>query len=622
MCGISGIYHFDGRPADRPVLERMLRHIASRGPDGEAVLLEGALGFGHRRLSIIELGEAGSQPMNDGSGTVAITYNGEIYNYRELRSYLETVGMTFRTGSDTEVLLNGYRRWGIEGLLKRIDGMYAFVIYDRRLQQLFACRDRFGEKPLYYQLDDTRFCFSSSVASIAAVTEKLSLNMAALDHYLGELCMPQPYSIWNEIVQLPPASFLSIDLRKKKSRIENYWQLSFTGNNPAGEDEILAETEALLKKAVLSRTVADVPVAFLLSSGADSGLLVSLCAQQSSQPLNTFSIGFHGHDSRNELPEARALAKKYGTNHHEIIVDPKAAEQLPALTQAFGEPFADSSAIPSMAIYSEIRKQYKVAIGGDGGDELFGGYHDYLSCYRAEAFAAGESGRLQRIGNALAYRAGLAKENTGHLRDYHALPPWRKLHREMGFGPDETAALYHPGLKEARAGFLRDYLEQAWHANRAATQTATLSGAFLHTRLLNDYLVKVDRSAMAFGLEVRSPFLSPELAAFAAGIPDALRLKNGTAKYLLKKLAARHIDPGFEKRPKRGFGIPMDAWLRGELKEYAHDTLFGGGLEKRQLFDMKQVRRLFDEHQSGKADHRHKVWALLCLEHWLEGAGL
>lgn len=619
MCGIAGMIRFDGAPAETGVLRRMLPFIERRGPDAEGIWTDGPVGFAHRRLSIIDLSEGGRQPMTDASGTVTICYNGEIYNYAALRRYLETVGLSSSTDSDTEMLLNGYRRWGIEKLLEKIDGMFAFVIYDKRRQLVFIARDRFGEKPLYYRADQNGLSFSSDIRALHATAPSLSFNAPALDYYLSELSVPQPLSIWNEISQLPPAHFMTLDLRRGNFKTESYWKLNFSSQE-ISEADALATTEQKLRDAVLSRTVADVPVACLLSSGADSGLITALLAQEAGT-VNTFSAGFAWKEM-NELPEAKQLAQRYKTNHTEVYIEPDVRDLVMELPEIFGEPYADSSAIPSLLIYREIRKQYKVALGGDGGDELFGGYFEYPLLWKAEQHARQHppgttATKLKRLANAAAWKAGWAEENTGNLETYFAIPHHRKLFRQMGFDEAEKKSLFDPSFHGAN-GYTENYFLDTWNAHAQRDVTTSFFAASLHTRLLNDYLVKVDRCAMHYGLEVRSPFLDPALAAFAAQLPNELKLKGGVAKYLLKQLAVKHIDKNFLQRPKRGFGIPVGQWLRGELSDLLKDVLFSNNARQRGIFNQQFVQRIIEEHQSEKRDHTHQLWALLCFELWMQ----
>jgi len=621
MCGIAGIIHFDEKPVEKNLLDKMREFLVTRGPDANGDWIEKNIGLTHTRLSIVDLSENANQPMMDGSGRTVITYNGEIYNYKELAKELRSLGCSFKTQSDTEVLLHGYLQWGIEKLLQKADGMFAFVLYDKKNHLAFACRDRFGKKPLYYFLNSEKIIFSSDIRAIWKIEKTLTLDFESLDYYLTELSVPQPKTIWNEIKQVNPSSYIEINIEKKQATESLYWQIDFTKKiqDPV-EEEIEIQLETMLTAAIIKRTIGDVPIGCFLSAGADSGLTTAILASNSSTQVNTFTVGV-SETEMNELPFAKMLSQRYNTNHTEIIVNPDVIHIIPELVEHFGEPFADSSSIPSFYISKAIRKNVKVALGGDGGDEIFGGYHEYGSVFLTEEYLKKYPGKnnrnITRRVNQVAYKLGLTKNNLGHLNDYLKIPGGMKLHREMGFHPKEMNKLYHPYLIQ-RKDFSRSHLETVWSRSQNNSLTDTLLKASLSTRLLNDYLVKVDRMSMMNSLEVRSPYLDYKLAEFAASVPNSIKLKNGTQKYLLKKLALKYIDKDFFTRKKKGFGIPLHNWLRNELKDYTREIIFGGSLANRQFFNMKYVHKIFDEHQSGKHDHTHRIWALVCLELWFK----
>jgi len=619
MCGIAGIINFNDMPVAEQALQRMGSFLLQRGPDADGYWVKDHVGFTHRRLSIIDLSEKAAQPMHDVSNRVTITYNGEIYNYQEIHRELTALGFKFQTRSDTEVILNAYIQWGVEKLMEKLDGMFAFVLYDNLANVAYACRDRFGKKPLYYLNNSSRFCFSSDIRSIQAVERNLTIDYESLDYYLTELSVPQPKTIWNEIKQVRPAHFIQIDINKASITESCYWKLDFTKKSNLSLEETKQFLEEKLKESILKRLVGDVPIACFLSGGTDSGLITAILASNSSRQINTFSVGVNN-EEMNELPFAKNLAKRYNTNHKEIIIEPDILHLSPELIEKFGEPFADSSCIPSYYICREMRREYKVALSGDGGDELFGGYYDYRWAFLTDHYLQQYPNKifrtLLRPVNYIRSKTDTKCPNWGLLEHYNNLSGGLKLYREMGFHPNEKLTLYSKSFKENRKEFTLNYLNQQWNEANGRSLTDTLFEASLKTRLLNDYLVKSDRSSMMNSLEVRSPFLDYKLAEFAAAIPNHYKFKDGIQKYLLKELALKYIDRGFLSRKKMGFGIPLQNWLKNELKEYSREIIFSGSLKRRHLFDMSYIQKIVNEHQSGKHEHTHRIWALICLELW------
>ena len=621
MCGIAGKIYFKGQPVSKTELELMGSFLQKRGPDAEGFWLNENTGFMHRRLSIIDLSSNGNQPMEDVSKRLVITYNGEIYNYLELAKELQQFGFSFHSKSDTEVILNGFLHWGIEKLLGKLDGMFAFVLLDKYTKEVYACRDRFGKKPLYYFYNRDRFSFSSDIRSIWATEQSLTLDHKSIDYFLSELTVPQPQTIWQEVKQIQPAHFLKINVEHSSLTEQCYWKMDFHKKLYSSLEETEYILEEKLIQSIMKRTVGDVPVACFLSGGTDSGLIASILATHSSERINTFSVGVTDIDL-NELPLARKLSERYNTHHTEIIVEPEVMHLLPELIENFGEPFADSSNIPSYYISKEMGKEYKVALSGDGGDELFGGYYDYRWAFLADAYFYKYPKKLQRniqrSFNYLFYQSGLTKLNLGLLEHYQGLPGGLKLYRQMGFHPDEKSKLYAADFTENKMNFTKTYLNKLWQDANQLSITDNLFEASFKTRLLNDYLVKVDRTSMMNSVEVRSPFLDYRLAEFAAMIPNRYKFNKGIQKYLLKKLAVKYIDKDFFSRTKKGFGIPLHSWLKSELKEYVEDIIFSGELESRKIFNMEYIRKMIKDHQLGKHNHANRIWAILCLELWFK----
>lgn len=624
MCGICGSISQTTEDELRSEINRMLPFMLRRGPDFGDVLVAAPVALGHRRLSIIDLSEAANQPMQSANGQLAVVFNGEIYNFRELRRELEAAGLPFITQTDTEVILHGYAHWGIDGLLDRLEGMFAFALSDFVRQETLLVRDRLGKKPLYVHVDDHAVRFASDLRALrATATNTLTIDFEALDHYFTELCMPQPHTIWREVKQVQPGHYLRCNHTTLAVESHCYWKLELSGEYiDLPEETLLQRTETFLRAAIDRRSYADVPMGCFLSGGIDSGLVTAFMAQQSDHRIDTFSVGM-AHASMNELPDAAIVAKRYNTKHHEIIVDADVVNVLPDLLSAAGEPFADSSLLPSHFVCQAIKGYVTVALSGDGGDELFGGYTEYYRAYRAWRFdldfPAGMRREAAVLLDKLQSRLGQRRENLGSYADFLKWSPSLMMHRDMGWL--STDKLYHPDFTDARSGFGNRYLADRFAEFDGAPLIDQLMAASLNTRLLNDYLVKLDRASMYNSLEVRSPFLDGELLAFAFSIHPDTKFKTGT-KHILKTLAQRHIDPNIHLRPKRGFGIPLHEWLRNDLKSWAHDRIFSGQLAQTGWFSRSEITRIWDEHMAEKANHVHKLWALICLEVWMdEGRG-
>ena len=618
MCGIAGIVHFDPEaPVAEASLQALSASCASRGPDAAGLWRAPGVGLAHRRLSIIDLSERGRQPMIDPAGRVAITYNGEIYNFRELRRELATHGHAFRSQSDTEVLLAGYLQWGASKLAERLDGMFAFGLYDLAERSTYLCRDRFGKKPLYYRWASDHLAFCSDIRGLWATERGLTLDHEALDYYLSELSTPQPHTIWTEIRQVRPAHVLRISAQGETIETD-YWRRRYLPKKTASEPELLEAVEESLRAAVMKRTVSDVPIGAFLSAGVDSGLVVAFLAQGSAAPVRTFTVTLPGQEM-DEGPLARSVAERYGTRHTEITLGAQDLGALPEIVEAFGEPFADSSAVPTWFISREIRKHVKVVLSGDGGDELFG-YPEYVWAHRADVHLRRYPYRVQRavvrVVDKARRLAGLQGEHAGFIQGFAKLSGASRLFRTMGFSPAEKERLYSREAARGAADFTRRWLAEAWDSGQQAELADTLTEASFGTRLLNDYLVKVDRASMAHALEVRSPFLDAALTELACQLPNELRFLGGEVKYPIKRLAEKHVAPDIRSRPKRGFAVPLADWLRGDLRGMTEDLLRSPSFRSRGLFDAKHVQGLLGQHMSAERDHSHRLWALLCLELW------
>ena len=594
MCGICGRVYFDPqRQVDAVLLQRMCEALKHRGPDESGVYANGHVGLGHRRLRIIDLA-TGQQPMRNQRQDLWLTYNGEIYNFPELRQDLAQHGYRFRSTSDTEVLIQLYDEYGT-ACVNYLRGMFAFALWDQRCQRLFLARDRVGKKPLFYIVTAEAITFASEIKALLqdpAVPRQL--NLTALSDYLTYQYVPPPETIFEHIRKLPPAHFLVCE--QGRVTLARYWDLAYVPKVTLAEPELRARLTALLQEAVRIRLISDVPLGAFLSGGVDSSLIVALMAQYSSQPVKTFSIGFQEQDF-NELPYARLIAQRYHTEHHELIVEPNAVEILPALIWHFDEPFGDSSAIPMYYLAQMTSPSVKVALNGDGGDESFAGYLRYAGS------------RLVR-----AYR----KLPAQLLRALGLETPPRLYARAMTIFPDALKA--EVLTADVRARLRRqdslDDMLQYFQRQPAAPFTDQMLRSDVMTYLPGDLLVKTDRMTMAHGLEGRSPFLDHKLMEFAATLPPQCKLRGGRLKVLLKKAAQPWVPAEILARRKQGFAVPLGDWFRHELRAMLQDLLGASALVQAGICNAAPLRRLLQEHQRGQHNHCHRIWLLLNLELW------
>lgn len=622
MCGIAGIVKLTNDTVNRDELNCMGQYMQNRGPDYTGIWINDNVGLCHTRLGIIDLSAQGNQPMLSNDKKTAITFNGEIYNFKQLKAELQATGEYFNTNSDTEVLLVGYKKWGINKLVTKINGMFAFCIYDDKHKRFYLVRDRLGKKPIYYYVDNHKVIFASDIKAVWHHTKnRLSLNTNSLDYYFSMLSVPQPQSIWTEINQLPPASILTFDIETQKQATTTYWNINSYNKINGNLDDIIIQTEDLLKESILSRTIADVPICCFLSGGVDSGLIVSILASNTTNRVNTFSAGF-SNDGTDELADARKVAIKFNTNHSEVIIEPNIIDTLPSLIYEVGEPFADSSLVPSYYISKEMAKTYRVALSGDGGDELFGGYSDYGFAYQAyllkkltppilvSPFVLSNKILSRLIGNKSFY-------NYGSGYNFMQLPASHKLFTNMGFNEMEKKSIYTDSFLNETNDYAFKLLAEKWEQENTSSIINKMEKASLTTRLLNDYLVKVDRASMMNSLEVRSPLLDYKLAEFAFSIPPEIKFKNFNNKYLLKKIAKKYFAPDIFERKKKGFTIPIKKWIATDLKKEITDRLTSGALIKTNYFNQEAVTSLLNNHFTNKEDNSHKIWSLLCFEMWL-----
>ena len=623
MCGIAGIADFDGRDIPRSLVQAMCTAICHRGPDDEGVLqipespssTEPRAVLGNRRLSIIDIA-GGHQPLANEDGSIWTVQNGEIYNFQELRERLEAKGHRFATRSDTEIIVHLYEEMG-EQFAGELDGMFAIALWDERKKKLVLARDRFGKKPLLYAEAAGRLWFGSEFqALLADPAIRRDIDYEALDEYMSFMSVPAPLTIYQQIRKLPPAHVLVRD--QSGTRIERYWSLEYTPKTRITEDEAAAEVRRLLTEAVRKRLISEVPLGAFLSGGVDSSAVVAIMAGLQSAPVKTFSIGFD--DPRfNELVYARKIAERYGCEHHEFEVHPKAIEILPAMASHYGEPYADSSAIPSFYLAELTRKHVTVALNGDGGDEAFAGYGWHYGGRLAErwqmipgpiralaertatALLPASADRRSTLSRVARFMKGASRPRADRYR------AWLSV-----YTPELKAALYANPAIRSRTDRLAEVFSGLTHLDAVDAMLAGDVAWYLPT----DLLVKMDIATMAHSLESRSPFLDWRLTEFVAKLPSEMKLRGGTSKHLLKKAVADLVPAGNMHRPKQGFAVPIGGWFRGELKDYLADHVLSDRFNARGLFRPAEVRRIFDDHQREAHDYAHHLWVLLMLELW------
>ncbi len=609
MCGICGIASLNG-PADPERLARMSAKLVHRGPDSDGSFAEGPVALAARRLAIIDL-ETGDQPIANEGGTIQVVQNGELYNYRELRAELARQGHQFRTHGDTEVLVHLYEQHGLD-FARRLRGMFAVALWDSKAGRLVLARDRFGIKPLYYRATADDLEFASELRALP----RGEIDLDGLEAFLAFNSIPAPLTIFREARKLPPGHLLVWE--NGGLQIQRFARPAPAPADELRDDdeaELLEELRARLRDSVRAHLVSDVPVGVLLSGGIDSSALAALAAEESAEALRTFSIGFEER-SFDELEDARLVAERYSTQHRELVLRPDAALLLPALAEAFDEPFADSSALPTYLVSQLAAQDVKVALSGEGGDELFGGYYTYVADLLAE-----RTGGLARLARPLVER--LPSSSARASFDYKAkrfvraahLPPLERHHgwKEI-FSPDARAA-----LTGRRSDFDPvDVLRERFAETEGAEVLARLQDVDLGIYLVDDLLVKTDRASMAHSLEARVPLLDQVVTNLALMLPTQHRVSGLRKKVLLRKAVAPLLPEQIVKGKKRGFSIPAAAWLRGKLEPFARDTLSPDTIRRQGFFRHEAVSRLIDRHVDGKEDLSRQLWGLLAFTLWHE----
>jgi asparagine synthase (glutamine-hydrolysing) len=621
MCGICGKVNFSGGEVQRVDLERMCAALVHRGPDGEGIHVDGPAGLGQRRLSIIDLSPAGVAPLGNEDGTIWVTLNGEIYNFRELRARLIERGHTFRTGTDTEVLVHLYEDEGVE-CLSHLRGMFAFAIWDRPRQRLFLARDRLGKKPLFYAATGRSLVFASSLNAVLADSEvSASPNYTALDDFLAYQYVPSPDTAFEGISKLPPAHYLTW-APGTPPVVRRYWRAPLARHSAPAPDSRELESELVerLDEAVRMRLVADVPLGAFLSGGVDSSAVVALMAQAGDRPVKTFAIGFED-EEYDELSYARQVARRYGTDHREFVVRPDAAAVLPELVRHYGEPFADPSALPTYYLSKLTREHVTVALSGDGGDENFAGYENYriVAAWRqADLVPSGARRALHaavdEVLQRLPYHPASARVGKASAMFAADLDDRFRLHASI-LKPEEKRAAYTAAFRN----LLADRKSPAPATLGVEPDTSPIDWMAWHDLqfyLPDCLMVKVDVASMASGLEVRAPLLDHPFVEFAATIPSTLKRDVSGGKLVFKRAIAHLVPEEILRRPKKGFGLPLRKWFAGELQDLVRGTLLDDRARRRGLLEPGFMRRLVEDHVEGRRDWSHRLWPLTWLELW------
>ena len=622
MCGIAGFA--DGTPGGRSaqtplrldaefnLVHRMCEVIRHRGPDDEGIHVEPGIGLGMRRLSIIDLA-GGRQPIHNEGKTIWVVFNGEIYNYRELRAELEALGHRFYTSSDTESIVHAYEEWG-EDAFRRLRGMFGIALWDGPGRALLLARDRAGQKPVHYTERGGRLYFGSEIKSLlAAGAVDPVLNLAALDHYLAFLYTPGDASIFEGVSKLPPGHLLR--WRDGRAEIRQYWQVDARETFRGSEAEAAEALGAVLQDAVSSHLVSDVPLGAFLSGGVDSSAVVGMMARASSRPVKTFSIGFDD-PAFDELQYARTVAAHFGTDHHEFVVRPDGLSILEELIGHFDEPFADSSAIPTWYVSEIARRHVTVVLSGDGGDELFGGYDRYLPHPRVAQFDRVPVPGLRRAASLAWPLLSHGARGKNFLRHVAKSPAGRYLDSIAMFQADERASLYAPGVRASLAVDSEAILSRHFDRFAGLPHEGRMMRFDFETYLPEDVLTKVDRMSMAHSIETRVPILDNQVIDFAASLPSAFKIRNGRRKHILKEALRPLLPAGILDRRKQGFGIPLGTWFRGGLTGLFSDVLDAPRTRQRGYFESAFVSRLLKEHLAGERDHTLRLWQLLVFELW------
>ncbi|MFZ5945151.1 MAG: asparagine synthase (glutamine-hydrolyzing) [Bacillota bacterium] len=643
MCGIVGFLVQNYKYAQehkKNIIAAMAETLSHRGPDDLGIWFdpEGTITFGHRRLSIIDLSPEGHQPMVSASSRYVITFNGEIYNFQQIRKDLEKRGFSFRGHSDTEILVSAIEEWGLEKALEIAIGMFAFALWDRKERKLYLVRDRLGEKPLYYGWMGQTFLFASELKALNAHPDFVKeINRDILALYLRYNYIPTPYSIYKDIFKLPPGHFLVIDdNQQSQPKPMPYWSadkvIQSAKENPymGTEEEAIGELDNLLKDVVKKQMISDVPLGAFLSGGIDSSTIVALMQSQSSNRVRTFTIGFN-EEKYNEAHDAKRIANYLGTDHTELYVQPyEAMEVIPKLANLYDEPFADSSQIPTLLVAQLTRTKVTVSLSGDGGDEIFGGYNrHYWANNIWQKINKMPLFLRNNISNLLTDVPPKAWDNVyEHLNKvlpakYRLRLPGNKIHKLAGIlNVDSPYSMYKNLVSSWKNPSSVVIGSNEPNQNNSQLPKLNFSETMMYLDLLtylpDDILVKVDRACMGVSLESRVPYLDHRVVEFGWRLPLSMKIKNGQGKWILRQLLYRYIPSELINSPKMGFGVPIDSWLRGPLKSWAEDLLSPEKVRREGYFAPEPIWDKWNEHISGKYDWHHELWSILIFEMWLQ----
>jgi len=622
MCGFVGEFNFNETKINENILRGMRDCLRHRGPDDSGIYCDKSIGLGFRRLSILDLTPTGHQPMSNEDGTIWIVFNGEIYNFQELRPSLEKKGHKFKSYTDTETIIHLYEEEG-EQCIQKLRGMFAFAIWDSRREQLFIARDRIGKKPLKYYHDDAGIIFASELKALLRHPRvPRDMDPEAIHHYLTLQYVPAPLTGFRKIKKLKPGYFLLI--RKNHIEEKEYWRLNYSSKTVKSEEEWKYDIIQKFEESVKLRLISDVPLGAFLSGGIDSSAVVAMMAKHSSGPVKTFSIGFN-EATHNEMPYARTIAKQFGTDHTEFIVEPKAVDILPKIVYHYEEPYADSSALPTYYLSEMTRQNVTVALNGDGGDENFAGYERYpiflfaewmrrnvpspvlkaielMSGFTARIYPTTLTDRAHRFASSLEYSAAR-----------------RYLEYMQYFSDELKATIYHSEfLSRKQKRKTSDLITEKFNESQTKDSLDQLLYTDITTYLPDDLLVKVDIASMAVSLEARSPLLDHQLMELTASIPPSLKIRGYQKKYIFRQALRGIIPDEILDRKKMGFGVPIEHWFRGSLNNYIREHLLDGRFARRNIIRNDFVSDLIEKHIKGKVNYAYQLWALLMLELWFE----
>lgn len=621
MCGIAGFISRNSRRSDNEnelILDTMCKAIVHRGPDEQGMTVKDGIALGMRRLSIIDV-KTGQQPIFNSDNSLAIVFNGEIYNYAELKADLESKGYAFKTNSDTETILLAYQEYGEEAV-KKLRGMFAFAIYDFRNESLFIARDRIGKKPLFYSFtNDGAFVFGSEIKALQPYPGiDMSMDLNALASYLTFGYVPENQCIFQNISKLLPGHYLKLD-RGGKFSTERYWDFEQDRSElfyTKSENVLIEELRCRLREAVKVRMISEVPLGAFLSGGVDSSAVVALMSEVSSYPVKTFSIGFN-EDSHNELKFARIVAEHFDTEHHEFIVTPDLTDIVDDIAWHFDEPFADPSSLPTYMVSKLAREHVTVALSGDGGDELFGGYTRYVEMKRRSAFAFLPKAirkAIEKLATSLPHSAkgkyflyNISQDRTDQYIDlvshFNKVQRRSLFSKELAFALDTDHSIENEFSKILNTSGSSDLLEKIMYLD-------------IRTYLPSDIMTKVDRMTMANSLESRAPLLDKELVSFAANIPLDMKIRGNETKYILKKSMEGILPNEILYREKQGFGVPIEEWINNQLSSRIRETILGGWAISSGYLNKAYIETILEEHRTKRRDHSYSLWMLFMFEMW------